>query len=71
MASIVGAANLEFACHALEPFLRLSSSGVQVFDNARLLTEGAPSPTRFTDYLFACVSQHDRRSLFSQLYDDE
>jgi thioester reductase-like protein len=70
IAAIVGEENLDFAIRALEPFLRLSASGVQVFDNARLLAEGVKSPPRFTDYLHACISQQDRRSLFAQLCDD-
>lgn len=67
----VGSLHVDRVCAALEPFYRLSATGVQVFDNTRLLAEGSPQSPRFTDYLAACLPQSGERPLWSQIGDDE
>lgn len=55
---------------ALEVYYRFSASGVEVFDNRRLLGEGLPPPARFTDYLPACAALPPGRSVYEQMLDD-
>ena len=55
---------------ALAPFFAFSACGVEVFDNRRLLAEGAASPPRFTDYLPACIASVAGRSIYEQMRHD-
>jgi nucleoside-diphosphate-sugar epimerase len=54
----------------LELFFRFSSSGVQMFDNNRILEEGMPPPPRFPCYLPTCVALPSERSVYEQMRDD-
>jgi nucleoside-diphosphate-sugar epimerase len=55
---------------ALELYFRFGSSGVELFDNHRLLDEGMPVPPRFTRYLPACATLPPDRSVYEQMLDD-
>jgi hypothetical protein len=55
---------------ALELYVRFSTSGVEMFDNQRLLEEGMPLSPRFTSYLRACVTLGGDRSIYAQMLDD-
>jgi hypothetical protein len=70
MAGLVGPGDEEALLRALEPFFRLSASGVEVFDNQRLLVEDLPPPPRFTDYLPVCIERPANRSVYEQMRDD-
>lgn len=67
----LGPGDEERLLQALELYARFSTSGVEVFDNRRLLAEGVPAPPRFTDYLHACVNLPPGRSVYEQMRDDE
>jgi nucleoside-diphosphate-sugar epimerase len=55
---------------ALEYYFQFSASGVEVFDNQRLLAEGMEVPPRFTTYLPRCVALPEQRSVYEQMLDD-
>jgi hypothetical protein len=55
---------------AVEAYYRFSASGVEVFDNRRLLGEGMAPPPRFTSYLATCATQPPNRSVYEQMRDD-
>jgi nucleoside-diphosphate-sugar epimerase len=56
---------------ALRLIWPISGSGVEVFDNQRLLTEGLPPPPPFPSYLERCAALPAGRSVFQQMVDDE
>lgn len=66
----LGPGDEERLLQALELYLRFSASGVEVFDNQRLLKEGMPPPPRFTSYLGACATLGGNRSVYEQMLDD-
>ncbi len=66
----LGPGDEERLLQALERYLQFSISGVEVFDNQRLLEEGMPAPPRFTSYLGACATLGGDRSVYEQMLDD-
>jgi nucleoside-diphosphate-sugar epimerase len=56
---------------ALECYFRFSTSGVEVFDNKRLLAEGLPAPPPFSRYLSTCAALPPDRSVYEQMLDDD
>lgn len=56
---------------ALELYYRFCGTGVELFDNRRLLEEGLPPPPRLTSYLHRCVALPPGRSVYEQMRDDE
>jgi nucleoside-diphosphate-sugar epimerase len=66
----LGPGDEERLLQALEPYYRFSASGVEVFDNGRLLGEGLAPPPRFTDYLGTCATRPPDRSVYEQMKDD-
>jgi nucleoside-diphosphate-sugar epimerase len=71
MCRVAGCGDENRVLRAVQPFYRLSASGVQVFDNSRLLSEGFSAPPKFTSYLKRCLATSDGRDLFQQSLDDE
>jgi nucleoside-diphosphate-sugar epimerase/glutathionylspermidine synthase len=67
---LLGPGDEEWLLRTLGPFFLLSASGVEVFDNRRLLEEGMPPPPRFTEYLPVCIQTGDR-SVYEQVLHDE
>ncbi len=55
---------------ALEVYFRFGRSGVELFDNRRLLEEGLSVPPGFPSYLPTCVSRPGDRSVYEQMRDD-
>jgi nucleoside-diphosphate-sugar epimerase/glutathionylspermidine synthase len=70
LAEVLGPGDVDALLRALEPFYGLSASGVQAFDNRRLLEEGMRPPPPFTAYLPACIVAPPTRSVYEQLLDD-
>ena len=66
----LGPGDEERLLRALEAYFRFGASGVEVFDNGRLLGEGMPAPPRFTEYLGACATLPPGRSVYEQMRDD-
>ena len=54
----------------MEQFFKFGASGVEVFDNHRLLEEGMPAPPRFTSYLPICATLPADRSVYQQMLDE-
>jgi nucleoside-diphosphate-sugar epimerase len=54
----------------MEQFFKFGASGVEAFDNHRLLEEGMPAPPRFTSYLPVCASRPAARSIYQQMFDE-
>jgi nucleoside-diphosphate-sugar epimerase len=71
LAELLGPGDEDLLLTALEAYCRFSSSGVQVFDNRRLLEEGMAPPPRFTSYLRTCALAPPGRSIYEQMLDDE
>jgi len=67
---VLGPGDEGLLLHAMEGYIRFSSSGIGVFDNNRLLEEGMAVPPRFTDYLPTCVKLPPDRSVYEQMLDD-
>lgn len=67
---LLGPGDEDLLLHALEPFFQLGASGVEMFDNRRLLDEGMPPPPRFTEYMPACLTLSANRSVYEQLLHD-
>jgi nucleoside-diphosphate-sugar epimerase len=66
----LGEGDEERLLRALEMYFRFSASGVEVFDNRRLLDEGMAPPPRFTSYLQTCATLPTNRSVYEQMLDD-
>jgi nucleoside-diphosphate-sugar epimerase len=66
----LGEGDEERLLRALEMYFRFSASGVEVFDNQRLLEEGMAPPPRFTSYLQTCATLPPDRSVYEQMLDD-
>jgi nucleoside-diphosphate-sugar epimerase len=66
----LGPGDEERLLQTLEFYFRFSASGVEVFDNSRLLHEDIPPPPRFTDYLRTCATLPADRSVYEQMRDD-
>lgn len=64
----LGPGDVDRMLEALGFYWRFSASGVEVFDNQRLLAEGTPPPPRFTEYLAKCSR---KRSVYEQMRDDD
>jgi nucleoside-diphosphate-sugar epimerase len=67
----LGEGDEEHLLTALEVYFRLGASGVEVFDNNRLLAEGLPAPPPFPHYLPACLATSAGRSVYDQMRDDD
>jgi nucleoside-diphosphate-sugar epimerase len=70
MREFLGDGDEERLLRALEMYFRFSASGVEVFDNERLLEEGMAPPPRFTSYLQTCAALPSNRSVYEQMLDD-
>lgn len=68
--AILGPGDENLLLAAMEQFFKFGASGVEVFDNERLLEEGMPTPARFTDYLPQCAAQPANVSVYQQLLDE-
>ncbi len=68
---LLGPGDEEHLLAALRIYYRFAATGVEVFDNRRLLGEGMPVPPRFTSYLHLCATRPANRSVYEQMRDDE
>jgi nucleoside-diphosphate-sugar epimerase len=68
---VLGPGDEQHLLAALASYFRLGASGVEAFDNARLLAEGLPTPPPFTTYLQTCLTVPGGRSVYEQMRDDE
>jgi nucleoside-diphosphate-sugar epimerase len=66
----LGPGDEERLLQLLELFFRFSTSGVELFDNHRLLEQGMPAPPRFIDYLPTCARLPLDRGVYEQMLDD-
>jgi nucleoside-diphosphate-sugar epimerase len=66
----LGPGDEERLLQALELYFRFGSSGVELFDNHRLLEEGLPVPPGFPSYLPICATRPRDRSVYEQMRDD-
>jgi nucleoside-diphosphate-sugar epimerase len=71
LAALLGPGDEGRLLSALELYYRFSASGVEVFDNRRLLGEGMLPPPRFTAYLPVCAALPPGRSVYEQMCEDD
>jgi nucleoside-diphosphate-sugar epimerase len=71
LAALFGPGDEDHLLMALRLYYRFMETGVQVFDNQRLLDEGMSAPPAFTSYLKQCATLPDGRSIYKQMLDDE
>jgi nucleoside-diphosphate-sugar epimerase len=68
---LLGPGDEEHLLMALQIYYRFAETGVEIFDNRRLLEEGMPAPPRLTHYLHRCATLPPDRSVYQQMLDDE
>jgi nucleoside-diphosphate-sugar epimerase len=68
--TILGPGDEDRLLRGLEMLWRFSATGVEVFDNRRLLGEGLEPPPKFTSYLKECATLPANRSVYEQMDDD-
>lgn len=69
-ASKLGPGDEDRLLSMLTLYFRFGTSGVEWFDNSRLLEEGCPPPPRFTEYIRRCLETSAGRSVYEQMMDD-
>jgi nucleoside-diphosphate-sugar epimerase len=70
LARVFGPGDVERLSRGLELCARVGAAGAEVFDNGRLLDEGAPEPPSFVSYLPRCLETSLAKSIYEQLDDD-
>jgi hypothetical protein len=69
--ALLGPGDEDHLLAALQLYFRFAETGVEIFDNRRLLEEGMrPSPP-LTRYLALCATRPSDRSVYQQMLDDE
>jgi nucleoside-diphosphate-sugar epimerase len=70
MQSLLAAGDMEHVLTALQIFFRFMEIDAEIFDNARLLSEGMPPSPKFTEYLRLCATRPCNKTVYEQMLDD-